>query len=382
MISILQNLFPFIVVLTILVFVHELGHYLAARWNNVRVEVFSIGFGRELFGFTDSKGTRWRFSLIPIGGYVRMFGDADASSKPDPNQAQTMNAHERQYSLHGKKPWQKIIVSAAGPLANFLFAIIVLFGLFSLSGVPVEDEGVIIGKVLPGKAADNAGLKENDKIVGVDNKKISTFTNFHDEVSNKPNKRIALEIERLSNTGEINNITINLVPEAVKVDSQKTIGQIGVQIQKAFIYKKLPPLEAFIQSVKFSYDMCANMLKGIWEIITQKRSGKELGGIFTIGDMAGQSFKSGFIPLLMFMVLLSLNLGLINLLPIPMLDGGHIVFATAEMIKGKPISAKTTEILYFIGFAFVASLMLFALWNDIERYTNITAWIGKLRSMF
>lgn len=373
----IEYLVPFLVVLTVLVFVHELGHYLVARYNGVRIEVFSIGFGPELFGWTDSVQTRWKFSLIPLGGYVRMFGDADASSRPDHATLKEAPEEMRQQSLHSKTPWQRIAISAAGPFANFLFAFIVLSFLFILKGQPIYPAK--IGSLAPGLLADKAGLKIGDKILGVNQEKIRDFRQLRDLIRSHGGKELVFEVERSlsesepSKTSASQIVTIKLTPEI----ENGIVKPLGIRPGGTPDFVPLAPLSAFSESAVFIFSICTALTHAVGQLIMGQGSTDDFGGILSIGNMAGHSAKGGVSALFLFMALLSVNLGMINLFPVPMLDGGHILFYVIEAIRGKPMIEKAQEYAFILGFILVMGLMLFSTWNDLVRFKVISWLLGK-----
>ncbi len=355
-------LIPFLITLTIVVFVHELGHFLIARYNKVTVEVFSIGFGPELFGWNDSAGTRWKFSMIPLGGYVRMYGDADASSRPDAESLKKMTTEQKANSLHSKRVGQRMAVSAAGPFANFLFSIVVLAGLFSVKGEPFIP--ATVGAVVPGKIADKAGLKEGDKILSLNNVPATDFHNLRNLIVSNKGKDVDIRFIRDSTEQTVH---VKMV-EVDEVGHEKPIGVMGIAPSLSIPeYHKLNPLQAITHAVEKTWVTSVDTLIGIGQMIMGQRSSDELGGILSIGDMAGKSAKGGIAALLFFMAFLSINLGLINLLPIPVLDGGHLLFYGIEGIFGKPVPEKIQEYAFMVGLAIVLSVMLMSTWNDVVR---------------
>ncbi len=355
----IHNLLPFLIVLTILVFFHELGHFLAARRYGVKVDAFSIGFGPELFGWNDSKGTRWKFSIIPLGGYVKMFGDADASSKPDKKKQKSLTPEEFAQTLEGKTPWQKAVVAASGPLANFLLAIVFFATLFVFQGIPTDKP--VIGTVYQKSLAAKSGIMAGDEILKFNGADIQSFKDLAANIKKNVGESISLDIKR---DDQMIKMGIDLFEEK---DGEKTpINQLGIMPS----YEKVSVFWAIPMAIESTWDFIVRMLEGIGSLITGQSKG-ELGGIIAIGDMASKSFETGIFTLIYFMTILSINLGLLNLFPIPMLDGGHIVLAAIEGATGRPVNEKVQEVLYFIGFAFVMSIMVIATWSDIKRYKVI-----------
>jgi regulator of sigma E protease len=351
---------PFLVVLTVLVFVHELGHYWVARRNGVRIEVFSIGFGPELFGRTDRAGTRWKFSAIPLGGYVKMFGDADAASTPS-GAVRHMTPEEREVSFFHKRLGQRAAIVAAGPIANFLFAIIGLTLLFSLYGQPFTPAD--IGSIQPDSAAAQAGMQPGDVIVEVDGQPIERFEEVQQIVRFNQGTPLALVIQR-----DGQRLPITATPQVTTITDRMgnthTIGLLGIG-RAGMEYRRHDPLTALWQAGRETVNLTVGTLGAVGQMIAGSRGTEELGGPLRIAQMSGEVAQSGVIALVWFMAILSVNLGLINLFPIPMLDGGHLLFYAVEAIRGKPLGDRAQEYGFRIGLALVLTLMVFATWNDL-----------------
>jgi regulator of sigma E protease len=373
--EILNNLFihivPFLGIITVLVFVHELGHYLAARWNGVKVEVFSIGFGPEIFGWTDSKQTRWKISIFPLGGYVRMFSDANAASQPDLQKIMEMTEEDKKVSLVHKTVWQRIQVSIAGPLANYIFAIFVLAVLFAFHGQQIPTDKAKVGIVVPESAADKAGIKQNDEIVDLNGQKISSFTEMHKIVRDNPDKELDIILLR-DNERKI----IKITPEAKEIKDEHgkviKVGVLGIMQGSDLI--KRNPLTSLWYSAQYTFDMTGATLKGVWQMIDGSRSTEGLSGPIGIAKMTAEIAQTTWVNIFWFMAFLSINLGLINLFPIPMLDGGHLLFYFIEAIRGKPVSEKAQEYGFRVGLAIVLGLFLLSTWNDVNRFQ----WLKNL----
>ncbi len=350
----------FLVVLTVLVFVHELGHYLGARRNGVRIEVFSIGFGPELFGWWDRAGTRWKFSAIPLGGYVKMFGDADASSGLPAAALGQLSPAEREVSFHSKRLGQRAAIVAAGPAANFLFAIVVLAILFMTWGQPFTPAEV--GQVLPGSAAEAGGIRAGDTIVSVDGRSVERFEDVQQVVRLNPNVAMAMVVRR---DGELVNlrVTPSQVEENDRLGRHK-VGQLGIR-GGGTKYITRDPASAVVRAVGETWNLSATTLHAVWQMIIGTRGSEELGGPLRIAQLSGEVAQGGIVPLLWFMAVLSINLGLINLFPVPVLDGGHLLFYAAEAIRGKPLGQRAQEYGFRVGLALVLTLMVFATWNDL-----------------
>jgi regulator of sigma E protease len=357
----LNYLLPFLIVLSVLVFVHEYGHYVVARWNGVRVEVFSIGFGPEVFGRYDKAGTRWKFSLIPLGGYVKMFGDANAASQPDSEGAQQMSAEERAVAFPHKRLGQRAAIVAAGPAANFLFAVVALAGLFMISGQPYT--APVVNEVRENSAAAEAGLESGDRIVSLDGSRIERFEEVQRIVRLNPGETMTLVVER---AGE--RVELTATPERSTVEdsvgNEHTIGLLGVTSQ-GMEYKRFGPATAIVQAGQETWNLTTGTLQAVGQIISGNRSTDELGGPIRIAQLSGQVADTGLTNMVWFMAVLSINLGLINLFPVPMLDGGHLVFYAIEAVRGRPLGERAQEYGFRIGLALVLTLMLFVTWNDL-----------------
>jgi regulator of sigma E protease len=350
----------FLLVLTVLVFVHELGHYLIARYNGVKIEVFSIGFGPELFGWWDRSGTRWKFSTIPLGGYVKMFGDSDASSGLPVANIMRLTPEERDVSFHCKRLGQRAAIVAGGPFANFAFAIVVLALLFMTYGQPFTPAEV--GQVLPDSAAAAGGIKAGDTIVSIDGSAVERFEDVQQVVRLNPNVPMAMVVKR---DGE--NVTLKVTPSLVEENDRlgkHQIGQLGIRGSGAK-YVQRDPVSAVGRAVGETWNLSATTLHAMWQMIIGTRGSEELGGPLRIAQLSGEVAQGGIVPLLWFMAVLSVNLGLINLFPVPVLDGGHLLFYAAEAVRGRPLGQRAQEYGFRVGLALVLTLMVFATWNDL-----------------
>jgi regulator of sigma E protease len=353
-------IFWFLVVLTVLVFVHELGHYLVARWNGVRVEVFSIGFGPELFGWTDRAATRWKISAIPLGGYVKMFGDADPASMPSAD-VHEMTPQEREVAFHHKRLPQRAAVVAAGPVANFVFAIVALAGLFATLGQPFTPPQV--GTVQDGSAAQAAGVQPGDIIASIDGEAIQRFEDVQRIVRLDPGHALSIVLHR----GD-KDVTVAVTPKLSEVTdrfgNKHEYGLLGI-VGQGVQYVRYDPLTAVAHAAGETGDIVAGTLQAVWQMIIGARSTDELGGPLRIAQMSGEVAQYGISAILSFMAVLSINLGLINLFPIPVLDGGHLLFYAAEALRGRPLGQRAQEYGFRFGLALVLTLMVFATWNDL-----------------
>lgn len=351
----------FLVILTVVVFVHELGHFLVARWNGVRVDVFSIGFGPEIWGRTAKSGTRWRISLLPLGGYVKMFGDADAASATADERP--MTEEEKAVSFRYKRVGQRAAIVVAGPAANFIFAIIGLAIMFMVLGQPVTQP--VVGQVHQGTAAEDAGIRAGDRILSINGTAIERFQDIQRIVRIEIERPLNLVVKR---SGE--SIAIQATPRIIQrkgvFGDMEKVPVLGISADPASTeVVKHGPGSALWEAVKETESMVASTFVGIGQMINGTRDSDELGGPIRIAKGAGEAAQLGFASAVFYTILLSLNLGLINLFPIPVLDGGHLVFYAFEAILGRPLGERAQEYGFRIGLFLVLALMVFATRNDI-----------------
>jgi regulator of sigma E protease len=372
--SIAEYLIPFLVVLSVLVFVHELGHFWVARRCGVKVEVFSIGFGREIFGWNDRHGTRWKVSWLPLGGYVKMFGDSDVASAPSAEAAE-MSPEDRSRSFFHKTLGQRAAIVIAGPAANFLLAIVLLAGMFAFVGQPFTPPEV--GGVLPGSAAELAGIQAGDRIAAIDGSRIERFEDIQRIVQLNLDRRLAMTVERGGTTVELDVAPV-VIEETDRSGNVVRVARLGIRGQ-GMAFKKHNPAEAVWRAAQETWNQTAGTLKALGQMIGGSRGTEELGGPIRIAKMSGEVAQGGIGSLLLFMAVLSINLGLINLFPIPMLDGGHLVLYAAEAVRGRPLPPRAVEYGFRIGFALVISLMVFATWNDLV-HTGVVRFLVGLVS--
>ena len=361
----LGYLLPFLFVLTVVVFFHELGHFLVGRWCGVDVKTFSIGFGREIFGFNDRHGTRWRFALIPLGGYVKFSGDADAASAPDDAAVGRMSAQERARSFPAQSLGERAAIVAAGPIANFLLAILIFAGSAFFFGKQVLIPRV--DAVVAGSAAEKAGLKAGDIVIAIDGQKVASFSDMQRIVSIRPEERLEVSIERAGGT-----VTLPVTPTLTEIKTQlgtQRIGVIGVRASprpedwKTQRFGLLGSAKAGVVETWFvvtrTYDYVA-------KLVTGRESTDQLSGPIRIAQVSGVvASNGGFLGLVNLAAILSVSIGLMNLVPVPMLDGGHLLFYLYEALRGRPLSPRAQEIGFRLGLALVLMLMLFVTWNDI-----------------
>lgn len=462
---ILSNIVMFLVIMTVLVFVHEMGHFLIARRCGVRVETFSIGFGPEIYGWTGKKsGTRWKISALPLGGYVKFFGDADAASSPTDQSGLT--PEERRVSFHAKSVWQRMAIVAGGPLANLLFALIALMVLFMIVGrsytpaviglvepggaaataglqpndrivaadgrsidsfedvlqtaqinpgisIPITvqrgerridvtikpavrdyvdrfgtshrlgDLGIfslnalpIIGSVDAGTPADKAGLKAGDRIVSVDGKDIVSFMALREVIVASPEKPLSIAIERQGQPQ-----TLQAVPARVTATqpdgTKREIGQLGFKNAVVSEHQRLGPISAMRHAGEQVVFMTQTIFTVIKQIVLGLRPANEIGGPLRIAKVSGEASQIGWEAVVMLVIGLSVTLGVFNLLPVPMLDGGHLMFYLFEAVRGRPLSLRTQEYALRFGLALVLCLVVFATWNDLV-LLKVTELVGKL----
>lgn len=353
---------PFLAILTVLVFVHELGHYSVARWAGVKVEVFSIGFGPEIFGWTAASGTRWKFSAIPLGGYVKMFGDADPASTRGEGLAE-MSESDKSLAFHHKPLRDRALIIAAGPAANFVFAIVLLTAMFISAGQPYAP--AIIDKIVPDSAAEQAGLQINDRVIALDGVEITRFEDMRRLIMDNPGVRLPITVERAGTTVSL-SVTPAISENVDRFGNKHRIGLLGVNSQTVETLR-LGPVAAVGEAVNETYSLVTRTLTSLGQIISGSRTAEELGGPLRIAQMSGAVAQTGWLQTIWFMAILSVNLGLINLFPIPVLDGGHLLFHAVEATLGRPVGEKVMEYANLTGLTLVLGLMVFVTWNDLTQ---------------
>jgi len=348
-----------------LVTLHELGHYLVGRWFGVQAEAFSVGFGKELAGFTDRRGTRWKLSALPLGGYVQFKGDMNPASVPD----RTHGTSPRRDGTFQNAPlWQRALIVAAGPLTNILVTIAIFAGFFMMVGKPVAADAerqLTVAGFSENSAAQRAGIRLGDRIVAIDGKPMEDFRDLQDAVMLYPGKRLAVKVEREGATTTF-PVTAASVEQKDRFGNVSRIGLIGVRPAGArFAFEPQGPLSAVALAGQYSVDIVRMMVTGIGQILSGERSVKELGGPVKIAKYSGEQLSLGPLAFINFLALISLNLAFINLLPIPGLDGGHLAFYAAEAVRRKPVGPRGLELAYRTGMALVLMLMLFVTFNDL-----------------
>jgi len=363
--SVLAVLLPFLFVLTVVVFFHELGHFLVARWCGVKVKAFSIGFGREIYGFDDRYGTRWRFAWIPLGGYVKFLDDENSASAPSKSALQQLSAEERAGAFQTKSLAARAAIVAAGPIANFLLAIVIFALTFMFVGKHVTAPRV--DELVPDGVAIAAGFKTGDVILSIDGRQIEAFDEMQRIVSASPDRELTIEVAR---AGRIETLKVTPARREVsdRFGNKLRVGMIGIKrnaTPQEWEYKRFGPLESIVLGVRETYFIISRTLSYLSDVIMGREAADQLGGPIRIAEVSGQVASIGFLPLLSLTAVLSVSIGLINLFPIPLLDGGHLLFYLIEAVRRKPLSERTQEIGFRIGLAVVLMLMMFATWNDL-----------------
>jgi regulator of sigma E protease len=352
----MYNVIAAIIVLGVLIFVHELGHFLVAKWSGVRVLVFSLGFGPRVFGVRRGD-TEYRLSAIPLGGYVKMLGEGPGSGFcPLP-------PADEPYSFAAKRPWQRLLIVFAGPATNIIFAALV-FAVVHVAGVPVLN--TLVGEVDPQYPAFAAGVRAGDRVVAVDGKPVADWEALSTAIKESHGRALAVVIDR---KGE--RLEVTVVP--AKIETENIFGEtvvtyiIGITAAGETDIRRLPPGRALLRGVMETWEVARLTIVGFIKLIARVIPAKTLGGPIMIAQMAGQQAKAGLLNLIYFMGIISVNLGILNLFPVPVLDGGHILFILLEMILGRPLSMRKLEIAQQVGLFILISLMIFVFYNDLTR---------------
>ncbi|MCB1486136.1 MAG: RIP metalloprotease RseP [Bauldia sp.] len=362
---------PFLFVLTIVVFFHELGHFIAARRCGVGVQVFSVGFGPELIGFNDRKGTRWRLSLIPLGGFVRFVGDENEASQTDAKAVAAMDEDERRRAFATKSVGARALIVAAGPIANFILAIAIFTAIFTIYGRQVTTPRV--DDVVVGSPAERAGFKDGDIIVEIDGEPITDFSQLQRIVSISSDVELTFVVQR----GE-ERVTLTATPERQEITdrfgNKHRVGILGIQRNTTGADIKVEtysPIQAVGMAVSETWFVTERTLSYLFAVVVGRESADQLGGPLRVAEVSAQVATIGFIALINLAAILSISIGLINLFPVPMLDGGHLLYFAVEAIRGRPLSEKAQDVGFRIGFAAVLMLMIFATWNDIIHLSSL-----------
>ena len=358
-------LVPFLFVLTIVVFFHELGHFLVARWCGIKVLAFSIGFGPEIVGFYDRYGTRWKIAAVPLGGYVKFFGDDNAASVPDHEAAAAMSEAEKAVSFVHKPVGPRAAVVAAGPIANFVLAIAIFAGVFMAVGKHTTSARV--DAVQPASAAQAAGFQPGDLVLAIDGEKIASFSDMQRIVSISAGEPLNIEVER----GGV-HVTLKATPQLRELKDNfgnvHRLGVLGISRSMApgdIKTEKVGPLRAVVMGAQETWFVVDRTLSYIGGVFTGREAADQLGGPIRIAQVSGEVASAGFVALIHLTAVLSISIGLLNLFPIPLLDGGHLLFYGIEAVRGRPLSERAQEVGFRIGLAIVVMLMIFATFNDI-----------------
>ncbi len=352
----------FIAAIGPLVFIHELGHYLVARWCGVGAETFSIGFGREVAGWTDKRGTRWKIGWLPLGGFVKFIGDMTPASQGV--EVEEIPPEDRRRAFHLKPVWQRFLIVLAGPMANFLLAIAIVSALFAIDGAPRTSN--VVMAVQPGSAAARAGIAPGDRIVAIANRSTGSFEDLFAVVVLRPGEAVRVDLQR--------GVERLSLPVVIAAEEQRDrfgqtfrIGRLGV-LGGAPQMVRLPAAELVPEATRFTIVSTGRMIDGLWQIISGRRTIKDLGGPLKMAQVAGQQASLGVRQFVELLALFSINLGFINLLPIPMLDGGHLLFYSAEAVRRRPVSAKAQDWAFRGGLAFLLTFILMVTVNDLASF--------------
>ncbi|SNS49018.1 regulator of sigma E protease [Sphingomonas laterariae] len=363
--GILLTVVAFLLVIGPLIFIHELGHYYAGRLFGVKAEAFSIGFGRELIGWTDKRGTRWRIAALPLGGYVRFAGDMNPASAHVPTpEWLALPPEERNKTFQSKPLWQRFIIVAAGPLTNFLFAILVFMAVFAVNGQARTP--AVLASVEPGTAAAAAGLMPGDRVTAISGQTIDRFEDIPRIVSIRPDEVVQLDIVR---DGEPRSLSarIGAEVEGDRFGNEFRVGRLGVRPGQP-VWVDVPFWQLPGAAIGQTADVVRMMVDTLGQIITGRRSVKELGGPLKIAQISGQQATLGWFDFVLFMTMISINLGFINLLPIPLLDGGHLLFYTVEGVVRRPLNPAVQEWAFRTGLAILLAFMVFVTANDLASF--------------
>jgi regulator of sigma E protease len=368
--GVIGTIVPFIFVLSIVVFVHEFGHFIVARLSGVRVLVFSIGFGPELCGLNDRHGTRWKISAIPLGGYVKFFGDENAASVPELPQLETMNERERSQSFFFQPVRKRSAIVFAGPLANFILAIVIFAAIFGIYGK--QSMSARVDQVQADSAAAAAGFQPGDVVLSINGKRVEDFADMQRIVSESAGDKLDIKVDRKGT-----QLALQATPLLKEVkDNFGNVHRIGILgITRSMDaedakFQPVSPPQALLMGVQETWFIVDRTLSYIGGVIVGRESADQLGGPARIAQISGQVAKIGIMPLIHLVGVLSVSIGLLNLFPIPLLDGGHLLFYGIEAARGRPLSERAQEVGFRIGLAIVVMLMIFATFNDIVHLTT------------
>jgi regulator of sigma E protease len=371
---------PFIVVLSLVVFFHEFGHFIVARWCGVKIDAFSIGFGRELWGFHDRYGTRWRLAAIPLGGYVKFHGDANGASTPDPELLNAMPEAERKVTFYGQTLWKRAAIVFAGPFANFVLAIVIYTGLFATYGRIVLTP--LIASVVEDGAGKAAGFLAGDLVLSIDDASIDSFTRMQEIVATSADKTLRIVVRR-----DGRDVTLSATPAQREVEGvlgKMKIGMLGLKASTdpADLHEeRYGPIAAFGLALEETWQVIDRTGVYLGGLVTGRENADQLSGPIGIAQVSGQMAqaiaKVGVWPFFNLIAILSISIGLLNLMPVPLLDGGHLLFFGIEALRGRALNERTQEYAFRIGLAMVCTLMIFSTYNDIARLIRKFAGVGS-----
>ena len=367
--SVFINTVPFLGVLTVVVFFHELGHFLVGRWCGVKVDAFSLGFGPELLHYVDRKGTRWRLALLPLGGYVKFHGDANGASIPDADAAEAMPATERSVTLFGQNVWKRAAIVAAGPIANFIVAIFIFAGLFHFEGRAIIAPE--IGTVQPASAAAVAGFKPKDTIVSIDGQATESFEDVQRVVMSSEGGPMTFVVRRDGKDMTLTATPVSrITPTPLGPMRKNVLGVAAEATPQNMRMQRYGIVDSFGLGARETWSVIAGTGHYLKGLLAGRESADQLSGPIRIAQVSGQMARLGIAPLINLAAILSISIGLLNLFPIPLLDGGFLMFFAYEAIRGKALGERTQQVGFRIGLTFVAALTIFAAYNDITRLTK------------
>ncbi|PZU73629.1 MAG: RIP metalloprotease RseP [Sphingomonas sp.] len=361
--GLLLTLLAFVLVIGPLVFVHELGHYAAGRWFGIKADVFSIGFGREIAGWTDRRGTRWKIAWLPLGGYVKFAGDMNPAGQPDADWL-ALPVEERRRTFQAKPVWQRAIVVAAGPVINFVLAILILAG-FALAYGDAQTPAVV-GQAMPGTVAQQIGLRAGDRVTALGGRPVETFEDMVRFVKIRAGEQVRVDYVRDGAPMHV-DATIATQVQRDRFGNEFRVGLLGIR-PAAPVVRQVGVLEAPVIAVQRTGQIVQMMVETIGQIVSGRRSVKELGGPLSIAKVSGEQITLGPEAFVFLIALVSINLGFINLLPVPMLDGGHLLFYAIEAVRRRPVAPQTMEWAYRGGLMAVLALMLLVTFNDLGNF--------------
>lgn len=364
--AIVHYIVPFLIMITPIIFFHELGHFLAARACGVRIETFSIGFGPAITSWRDRHGTRWKIAWVPLGGYVKFFGDDNAASVPDRQRLESMPAHERSVAFPLKPLWQRALIVAAGPAANFVLAIVILAAFLIAFGAYVA--APVVSRVLPASAAATAGLHAGDTILAINGTRIESFDEIRALVWDHPGETLSVTLRRAARTLVL-HVTPRATLENLPGGAQK-VGLLGIDGPTSLSqwrHVSYGPVAAVDEACSETWSIVATTFEHLWRIVAGSGKPNELSGVIGIAKLSGDVAAVSYLSLFRLAALISISIGLVNLFPIPILDGGHLLYYGFEAVLGRPLGPRAQDVGFRLGLAMMLGLMLLAAWNDLVR---------------